>query len=163
MMVTKGNPKAIATIDGLVRSDVRTSMPNPVNEGIMQFYARTAAWRQLARRGIVRDRRAAERPAPRKRGRLSCVSATKVARDGCATSALQKPGGSSWPSSRSPEGGGATMSQSEANGCRFANYRPPAIGSCRARACCSIPPRRRRSAPITLDSRWPRQCDVRCD
>lgn len=78
-------------------------------------------------------------------------------------SALQKPGGSSWLSSRSAEGDGATMSQSEANGCRFANYRAPAIGSCRPRACCSIPPRRRRSAPITLDSRWPRQCDVRCD
>jgi ABC-type molybdate transport system substrate-binding protein len=40
IMVAKGNPKAIAGIDDLVRSDVRTSMPNPVNEGIMQFYAR---------------------------------------------------------------------------------------------------------------------------
>jgi hypothetical protein len=37
MMVAKGNPKAVATIDGLVRSNVRTSMPKPVNEGIMQF------------------------------------------------------------------------------------------------------------------------------
>jgi ABC-type molybdate transport system substrate-binding protein len=40
IMVAKGNPKAIAGIDDLVRSDVRTSMPNPVSEGIMQFYAR---------------------------------------------------------------------------------------------------------------------------
>ncbi len=40
MIVTKGNPKAIVGIDDLVRSDVRTSLPNPVNEGIMQFYAR---------------------------------------------------------------------------------------------------------------------------
>jgi ABC-type sulfate transport system substrate-binding protein len=37
MMVAKGNPKAIATIDGLVRSNVRISMPKPVNDGIMQF------------------------------------------------------------------------------------------------------------------------------
>jgi ABC-type molybdate transport system substrate-binding protein len=40
VMVAKGNPKAIAGIDDLVRSDVRTSLPNPVDEGIMQFYAR---------------------------------------------------------------------------------------------------------------------------
>jgi ABC-type sulfate transport system substrate-binding protein len=37
MMAAKGNPKAIAGIDDLVRGDVRTSLPNPVNEGIMQF------------------------------------------------------------------------------------------------------------------------------
>lgn len=48
MMVAKGNPKAIKTIDDLVRSDVRTSMPNPVSEGIMQFYARKV----LERHGI---------------------------------------------------------------------------------------------------------------
>jgi ABC-type molybdate transport system substrate-binding protein len=42
VMVTKGNPKAIAGIDDLVRSDVRTSLPNSVNEGIMQFYVRGA-------------------------------------------------------------------------------------------------------------------------
>ena len=48
MMVAKGNPKAIKTIDDLVRSDVRTSMPNPVDEGIMQFYARKV----LERHGI---------------------------------------------------------------------------------------------------------------
>jgi ABC-type molybdate transport system substrate-binding protein len=40
IMVAKGNPKAIKGIKDLVRPDVRTSMPNPVNEGIMQFYAR---------------------------------------------------------------------------------------------------------------------------
>jgi ABC-type molybdate transport system substrate-binding protein len=39
-MVARGNTKQIKTIDDLGRSDVRTSMPNPVNEGIMQFYAR---------------------------------------------------------------------------------------------------------------------------
>jgi ABC-type molybdate transport system substrate-binding protein len=48
MMVAKGNPKGIAGIDDLVRSDVRTSLPNPVNEGIMQFYARAV----LERHGI---------------------------------------------------------------------------------------------------------------
>jgi ABC-type molybdate transport system substrate-binding protein len=40
IMVASGNPKKITGIDDLVRSDVRTSLPNPVNEGIMQFYAR---------------------------------------------------------------------------------------------------------------------------
>jgi ABC-type molybdate transport system substrate-binding protein len=48
MIVTKGNPKAIVGIDDLVRSDVRTSLPNPVNEGIMQFYARSV----LERHGL---------------------------------------------------------------------------------------------------------------
>lgn len=40
MIVAKGNPKGVATIGDLVRSDVRTSMPDPVNEGFMQFYGR---------------------------------------------------------------------------------------------------------------------------
>src|SRR6516165_10641681 len=40
VMVAKGNPKKIAGIDDLARANVRTTMPNPVNEGIMQFYAR---------------------------------------------------------------------------------------------------------------------------
>jgi ABC-type sulfate transport system substrate-binding protein len=40
IMVAKGNPKRIVGIEDLVRPDVRTSLPNPVNEGIMQFYAR---------------------------------------------------------------------------------------------------------------------------
>ncbi len=40
IMVAKGNPKNVRGIDDLVRPDVRTSMPNPVSEGIMQFYAR---------------------------------------------------------------------------------------------------------------------------
>jgi len=40
LMVAKGNPKAIKGIGDITRPDVRTSMPNPVNEGIMQFYGR---------------------------------------------------------------------------------------------------------------------------
>jgi ABC-type molybdate transport system substrate-binding protein len=48
IMVAKGNPKKITGIDDLVRSDVRTALPNPVNEGIMQFYARKV----LERHGI---------------------------------------------------------------------------------------------------------------
>ncbi len=48
IMVAKGNPKNIHGIDDLARPDVRTSMPNPVNEGIMQFYARKV----LERHGI---------------------------------------------------------------------------------------------------------------
>jgi len=40
LMVAKGNPKGIKGIADLRRADVRTSMPNPVNEGIMQFYGR---------------------------------------------------------------------------------------------------------------------------
>jgi ABC-type molybdate transport system substrate-binding protein len=48
VMVGKGNPKQIRGIRDLVRPDVRTSMPNPINEGIMQFYARKV----LERHGI---------------------------------------------------------------------------------------------------------------
>lgn len=53
IMVAKGNPKKIAGIKDLVRADVRTSMPNPVNEGIMQFYARKVLerhglWQQIS-------------------------------------------------------------------------------------------------------------------
>jgi ABC-type molybdate transport system substrate-binding protein len=48
IMVAKSNPRHITGIDDLVRADVRTSMPNPVNEGIMQFYARKV----LERHGI---------------------------------------------------------------------------------------------------------------
>ena len=40
LMVAKGNPKGIKGIADVKRADVRTSMPNPVNEGIMQFYGR---------------------------------------------------------------------------------------------------------------------------
>jgi ABC-type sulfate transport system substrate-binding protein len=40
IMVAKGNPKKIFGVQDLARPDVRTSMPNPVNEGIMQFYIR---------------------------------------------------------------------------------------------------------------------------
>jgi ABC-type molybdate transport system substrate-binding protein len=53
IMVAIGNPKRITGINDLVRSDVRTSMPNPVNEGIMQFYARKVLeahglWQQIS-------------------------------------------------------------------------------------------------------------------
>ena len=40
IMVAKGNPKKITGVQNLTRADVRTSMPNPINEGIMQFYIR---------------------------------------------------------------------------------------------------------------------------
>ena len=53
IMVGKGNPKGIRGIKDLVRPGVRTSMPNPVNEGIMQFYARKVlerhgVWNQIS-------------------------------------------------------------------------------------------------------------------
>ena len=48
IMVAKGNPKHVLKIEDLARPDVRTSMPNPVNEGIMQFYIRNV----LERHGI---------------------------------------------------------------------------------------------------------------
>lgn len=48
IMVAKGNPKKITGIKDLAREDVQTSMPNPVNEGIMQFYMRKV----LERHGI---------------------------------------------------------------------------------------------------------------
>ena len=48
IMVAKGNPKKIAGVQDLARADVRTSMPNPINEGIMQFYIRKV----LERHGI---------------------------------------------------------------------------------------------------------------
>jgi ABC-type molybdate transport system substrate-binding protein len=48
IMVAKGNPKKIAGVEDLARADVRTSMPNPINEGIMQFYIRKV----LERHGI---------------------------------------------------------------------------------------------------------------
>ena len=40
IMVAQGNPRKITGVQDLARPDVRTSMPNPVNEGIMQFYIR---------------------------------------------------------------------------------------------------------------------------
>ena len=48
IMVAKGNPKQVRGIADLARAGIRTSMPNPVNEGIMQFYARKV----LERHGI---------------------------------------------------------------------------------------------------------------
>lgn len=40
LMVARGNPKHIEGLADLARADVRTSMPNPLNEGIMRFYGR---------------------------------------------------------------------------------------------------------------------------
>lgn len=40
LMVAQGNPKKIMGIRDLVRPDVKTSLPNPVSEGIMRFYGR---------------------------------------------------------------------------------------------------------------------------
>jgi ABC-type molybdate transport system substrate-binding protein len=53
IMVAKGNPKQVSGIADLVRADLRTSLPNPVNEGIMQFYARKVLerhglWQQIS-------------------------------------------------------------------------------------------------------------------
>ncbi|WP_051181388.1 substrate-binding domain-containing protein [Thermithiobacillus tepidarius DSM 3134] len=48
IMTAKGNPKNIKSIKDLARADVRVSNPNPVNEGIMQFYAKKV----LQRHGI---------------------------------------------------------------------------------------------------------------
>jgi ABC-type molybdate transport system substrate-binding protein len=50
IMVARGNPKSIHGIDDLGRENIKTSMPNPVNEGIMQFYGR----RVLERHGLWR-------------------------------------------------------------------------------------------------------------
>jgi ABC-type molybdate transport system substrate-binding protein len=40
LMVAKGNPKGIKGIDDLGRPDVRSMLPNPIDEGIMTSYAR---------------------------------------------------------------------------------------------------------------------------
>ncbi len=53
LMVAKGNPKNVKGITDVMRADIRTSMPNPVNEGIMQFYGRNVlerhgAWQHVS-------------------------------------------------------------------------------------------------------------------
>lgn len=53
LLVARGNPKGIRGIADVMRPDVRTSMPNPVNEGIMQFYGkkvleRHGAWQHVS-------------------------------------------------------------------------------------------------------------------
>jgi ABC-type molybdate transport system substrate-binding protein len=48
LMVAAGNPKGIKGIKDLARPDIRTSMPNPVNEGIMRFYGKKV----LQRNGV---------------------------------------------------------------------------------------------------------------
>jgi len=52
-MVTKGNPKSVKGIADVMRADIRTSMPNPVNEGIVPFHVRKVperhgAWRHIS-------------------------------------------------------------------------------------------------------------------
>jgi len=53
LMVGKGNPKNVKGIDDVMRADIRTSMPNPLSEGIMQFYGRKVlerhgAWQHVS-------------------------------------------------------------------------------------------------------------------
>ena len=53
IMVARGNPKKIGGIADLGRAGIRTSMPNPISEGIMQFYARKVlerhgVWQQIS-------------------------------------------------------------------------------------------------------------------
>ena len=53
LMVAQGNPKKITGIKDLARSDVKTSLPNPVSEGIMRFYGRKVIerhglWKQIS-------------------------------------------------------------------------------------------------------------------
>jgi ABC-type molybdate transport system substrate-binding protein len=48
LMVARGNPKNVRGIADVMRPDIRTSMPNPVNEGIMQFYGRKVLERHNA-------------------------------------------------------------------------------------------------------------------
>lgn len=53
LIVAKGNPKNIKGMADVKRADVRTSMPNPINEGIMQFYGRKVlerhgAWQHIS-------------------------------------------------------------------------------------------------------------------
>jgi hypothetical protein len=97
MMVAKGNPKAIATIDGLVRGNVRTSMPKPVNEASCNLM------RELPRGDSLRDEvsyaTGALQDARHRASADDCRAflATKVARDACANSALQKPAGAAGP------------------------------------------------------------------
>jgi len=40
LMVAEGNPKGIKGIKDVGRPDIRTSMPNPISEGIMRFYGK---------------------------------------------------------------------------------------------------------------------------
>lgn len=53
LITARGNPKGIRTIADLARPDVRTSLPNPVNEGIMQFYLRKVLERDKLWDGIA--------------------------------------------------------------------------------------------------------------
>ena len=90
MMVAKGNPKAIATIDGLVRGNVRTSMPKPINEASCNLM------RELPRGDSLRDEvsyaTGALQNARHRASADGCLAflATKVARDACASFGFAK-------------------------------------------------------------------------
>jgi ABC-type molybdate transport system substrate-binding protein len=46
LMVAKGNPKHVSDLHDLRRADLRVMLPNPLNEGIMAFYAKPILQRQ---------------------------------------------------------------------------------------------------------------------
>jgi ABC-type molybdate transport system substrate-binding protein len=46
LMVAKGNPRHVADLHDLTRADLRVMLPNPLNEGIMSFYAKPILERQ---------------------------------------------------------------------------------------------------------------------
>jgi len=46
LMVAQGNPKHVADLRDLTRADLRVMLPNPLNEGIMSFYAKPILERQ---------------------------------------------------------------------------------------------------------------------
>ncbi len=53
LMVAAGNPKGIKGIKDIGRPDIRTSMPNPISEGIMRFYGKkvlqkNGLWEQVS-------------------------------------------------------------------------------------------------------------------
>jgi ABC-type molybdate transport system substrate-binding protein len=105
LMVAAGNPKGIKGIKDLARPDIRTSMPNPVNEGIMRFYGKKV----LQRNGVWSASRARPR---RTTGSPPCT--------------IARPPSGSLPANRTPASSGsprrwkpsATAPRSTASGCR---------------------------------------------
>ena len=88
--------------------------------------------------------------------------ATKVAQDAYASFGFVKAAGGAGAQADRLKAAGATMSQSEANGCRSRMSERLLLAV--AGRAPHVPFRPADAqAPITLDSRWPRQCHVRCD